>query len=309
MNRNKWPALRRGDTIHMIAPGMAFDRPQFQLARRLLAHMGLKVEVPKNILGKHAVCANTRNEREKFLRAALVSKAKVIWAARGGYGSLHLLSALQKMKKPKTPKLLIGFSDISTLHHFVNQKWGWPSLHGPHIDKLANLNEARLVELMKILFGQKTELTYKNIKPLNVAARRLKTLKSSLTGGNLITTQSTIGTRWQLSCKNKILFLEDIGERGYRVDRVLEHMHSSGMLNGVRAVIFGPFVGGKEPDGGDRVPKVLQDFADRMKFPVLLGVASGHIPNSLSIPLNTPAVLQKRGKKFEMTVSTGVVAE
>lgn len=303
--QKNWRALSPGDFIDLIAPGMAFDREQLKAAQALLHSWNLEVRVPRKILGSHPVSANSRKARIDFFKAAVQSESKVIWAARGGYGSLHLVSELKKIKPPKQAKLLIGFSDICTLHHFVYQEWGWPVLHGPHIDRLAQLNSTRLAELRGILFGKVEEISFKQLKPMNAAALKTKRIQAVVTGGNMVTTQSTLGTPWQIQSAGKILFFEDIGERGYRVDRILEHLRLLGIFDRAKAVIFGPFTGGKEPSGQDKVPRVLKEFAAASKLPVYRGLASGHIPNSLSLPMNTKAVIQSEGGRTVMTVSTG----
>lgn len=305
MFQKKWLALRPGDSIQMIAPGMPFEWANVRASEKLLANWGYRLEYPAKLLGRHPVSANSRELRESFLKAALNSDSKIIWAARGGYGSLHLLRSLQKMKKPRVPKLLIGFSDITTLHQFFNQEWGWATLHGPHVDRLSHLNPARLKELRQIISGEKTEIVFKNMKPLNSRADRPQVLRAPIVGGNLITLQSTFGTRWQMDTAGKIIFLEDLGERGYKLDRVLEHMDLLGMFDKARGLIFGPFMAGLEPDGSSKLMPVMKDFANRLKLPVFQGVASGHIPNSSSLPLQTTGVLAMREGRGSLVVSTG----
>jgi muramoyltetrapeptide carboxypeptidase len=301
----KWQALSRGNRVEIIAPGMAFDPKELKKSIRVLKGWGLSVHSPANLLGTHPVSAHSEEMRWQHLEAALRSDSAVIWAARGGYGSLHLLKYLQKLKPPVRPKLLIGFSDITTLHQFVNDQWGWSSIHGPHIDRLHTLSSVRLEEMRKILFGEVSAVVFKKIKPLNSLAQKKKKITGALVGGNLITTQSTLGTSWQLNTKKRIVFLEDIGERGYRVDRVLEHMNLISFFKKTEAVIFGPFVGGTEPDGTSRVLKVLKLFAEKADFPVYLGIESGHIPNSKCLPLNTHCEIINSGMKIQISIDVG----
>jgi len=304
MSKAQWLPLSPGDSIQMIAPGMPFDRTQLKAGEKILGQWGVQLKYPRHILGKDIICSNSRSERIRFLKAAIESDSKVIWAARGGYGSVHLLEALAKMKKPRSKKLLVGFSDICTLQQFVTQEWGWPVLHGPHIDRLGALSSIRKNELRKILFGHQRELIFKKLQPLNAAARKSGRVRGVVTGGNMITTQATFGTDWQIDTAGKILFFEDIGERGYKIDRVLQHMEFLGVLKKCKAVIFGPFTGGAEPNGRDKVPLVLKEFAASVRVPVFRGLASGHIPNSLALPMNTTAVLRK-GNGAELRVETG----
>jgi muramoyltetrapeptide carboxypeptidase len=306
MNSSRPSALSPGDLISVIAPGMPFDRVQFEKSRRIIEGWGLELDFPKDILGRHAVCANTRTRRAEFISAALASESKVIWAARGGYGSLHLLPTLQKLKKPKQAKLLVGFSDITTLHQFFTQEWGWPTIHGSHVERLAELSSVQRKNIKDILFGKKTEVSFKNLKALNNAAEKTQTLRGEILGGNLIVLQSTIGTRWQLPTRGEILFFEELGERAYRIDRVLTHMDLANMFRGVKALVLGPFVGGNEPDGSNKISAILKEFAQRQSFPVFSGLPVGHVPHSQCLPLNTTATLKVSSSGTTLTVATGV---
>lgn len=302
--KNSIPALNHGDKIRIIAPGMAFDRGELKASTKVLTSWGYSVHQPKNLLGSHPVSANSEVARWEHLKSALESDARIIWAARGGYGSLHLLRYLKSYRPKNTSaKLLIGFSDITTLHQYFNQKWGWISWHGPHADRLHRLNDERQTELRKIINGSIDTLEFR-LKPLNKKAQAAKSIRGSVVGGNLVTTQSTFGTDWQIDVQNKIVFLEDIGERGYRVDRVLEHMMYLGVLQKARAVVFGPFVGGEEPNGKkSKVPKVLKAIAEKLPCPVFSGIDSGHIANSRTLPLNTMSEITK----YKISVSTGIL--
>lgn len=300
----KWTPLEPGDSIAVIAPGMPFEWAQFKAAERIIHEWGYRLSYPKNILGKATICSQSRERREEFLREALVSDAKVIWGARGGFGSLHLTRGLEKLK-PRSPKLLIGFSDLVTLHQVFQQQWDWPSLHGPHIDRLAALNSNRLKELRQVLAGEKVEIVFPRLKAMNRAAQKTQNIIAPIVGGNMVTLQSTIGTALQLPTKNKILFFEEIGERGYKIDRLLEHFSNVNFFKNAKAVVFGPFTGGNEQDGSNRIVRVLADFAQLQKIPVFQGLYSGHVPNSLSLPLNTRAHLSVKSGKASLVVDTG----
>lgn len=305
-SKGKIPAVHPGDKVCIIAPGMAFDRKQLALSTKVLKAWGLKVSVPKDLIGKHHVSASPEQTRWKHLKEALDSDARIIWAARGGYGSLHLIKYIEKYRPKAHRKILVGFSDITTLHQYVNAHWGWGSLHGPHADRLHSLSVARQRELKNILFGEQPIVEFR-LKALNEKAARVKTLSSQVVGGNLVTTQSTFGTHVQLKTKKRILFLEDIGERGYRVDRVLEHMWSLRLLQAAQAIVFGPFTGGEEPGGKpSKVPRVLKSFAERLSCPVFQGINSGHIPNSRTLPLMTHAHIEKQSGAHSILISTGI---
>lgn len=286
---------------------MPYDPKELAQSQKIVESWGLEMDVPKDLLQKnHPICSSDRATRWSHLQKALFApEPGIIWAVRGGYGSLHLVPYLDKIKKPKVKKLLIGFSDNTTLHQYVNQKWGWESWHGPHLDRLYKLNSSSQKNLKDLLFGKTKSLVFKKLMPVNSKAQKTKSVVGDLIGGNLITLQSSLATSNPLLARGKILFVEDIGERGYRIDRVLEHFLQAGVFAGIRALILGPFVGGLEPNGKDFTSKALAEFSVRQPFPIYTGLKSGHVPNSLVLPLGAQGRLQKTGSTHELVVNTG----
>ena len=132
--------------------------------------------------------------------------------------------------------------------------------------------------------------------------KKIKKIKAVLIGGNLVTLQSSLATKIAVTGQGKILFFEDIGERGYRVDRILDHFTQADVFKNVRAVVFGPFVGGEEPGGKSLVEKVLKEFSERQRFPVFTGVASGHIPRNHILPLGQESVIEKVGERYSLNI-------
>ncbi|MCB0378272.1 MAG: LD-carboxypeptidase [Bdellovibrionales bacterium] len=270
-------ALKPGDIVDIVAPGMPPMPGTISGAKQFLYSWGLVPRIAKDIIRPQVVCANTRKYRQLSLSKALLAKdSKMVWCLRGGYGSHQLLQGLAKVK-PGPAKIFMGLSDITSLHLFLQDQWGWETIHGPNIDRFAN-HRAKASEVkyfFDVLFGKKNEVVHK-LKPLNPAAKKLKTLRAPITGGNLITLQATLGTPFQLKTKGKILFIEDIGERAYRVNRVLEHLEQAGAMQGVKAILLGQFTGGKEPNGKHILPRFFKEYAEEIKVPLFSGVVSGH---------------------------------
>lgn len=305
----RWLPLKEGDTVDLVSPGFACTQEELQGALHFLARWGLEPRVPKKIFGKDVLCSNHDEARLKHLKDALASEdSKAIWCVRGGYGSIRLVPELAKMKRPKgAPKLFIGLSDITTLHVFLNQEWGWPTVHGPLLDRLGRgaAKPPYVREMKKLVFGDFDSISFDKLKPMNAQARKTGTVRGPVSGGNLITLQSSIGTKAEWDTSDKILFFEDIGERGYRVDRVLEHFRQLGCFERARAVVFGEFTGGLETDGKTKVPAVLQRFAGDVKIPVLSGVRSGHGLIQRPVPLGTSSELHL-GSNARLVCETGV---
>jgi muramoyltetrapeptide carboxypeptidase len=305
--RSGWLPLVEGDVVDIIAPASSTSGDGIHKGMNYLRSWGLVPRMAENIFGRDVICANTDEVRFEQLRAALLSDSRAVWCVRGGYGANRLIPQLAKLRKPKgPPKLFMGFSDITTLHVFLNQQWGWPTIHGPMVDRIGRglILEPQLSELHDIYFGDSASIEFRGLKPMNEAARKSRVIRGRVTGGNLMTLQSTIGTRGPWDTSGRIVFLEEIDERGYRIDRLLEHLTQTGHFTKARAVILGEFLGGAESDGSTRIPGVLQRFADSLKIPVLTGVEAGHGDMQRPIPFETAATLTC-GATGSIVIETG----
>jgi muramoyltetrapeptide carboxypeptidase len=304
-----WSPLKRGDIVDIIAPASACSRSELQGGVRFLKKMGLVPRLSKKIFAPGAkIFAQSDAERLAQLVKALKAKdSKAIWCVRGGYGSLRLLPALAKVKRPALCKLLIGYSDITTLHVFLQAEWKWPTLHGPLLDRFGrgdNLPQ-ETAETFGLLFGERENIVFKNLKPLNRAARKSGKIKGSVIGGNLATLQSSLGTPWQVLPSGHFVFLEDTGERPHRLDRMLAQLVQVGYFKNAKGVIFGPLLVAAARDRRLIWSDVLPRFAQSLKIPVLAGVLSGHGPVQRPLPLLTAAELRLGPKACELTVKAG----
>jgi muramoyltetrapeptide carboxypeptidase len=146
---------------------------------------------------------------------------------------------------------------------------------------------------VNLLFGKSPGVIFSGLIPMNGAARREGVVTGGLSGGNLRIVQTSLGLAWQCQTKDKILFFEDVDERGYSIDRMLEQLYGSGLLNqGPRAVVFGDFTGSVEKNGNDHSLFALETFARRVTYPVFRGVPSGHGAQlNHTLPFNTSATL------------------
>jgi muramoyltetrapeptide carboxypeptidase len=304
---SKWNALQPGDLIDVIAPGSRCSDQELESGVKTLESWGYRVRVDSKIFGPDVICSNTDEERFRQLKKALTAKdSKAVWCARGGYGAIRFTEELKKLKKPSKTKLLIGYSDITTIHHLLNQFWSWPSLHGPLLDRVGR-GDARpdeVSELKAVLRGEKKAVHFSNLIAMNKSAQKKSTIKATVSGGNLMVANSTLGGVLQKPFKG-IVFLEDRGERGYRVDRLLKQMELAGSFKQAKAIVFGDFIGGLEADGKDMVTPILERFAHEMKIPVFKGVEAGHGDKQRPVFFNTPAILTG-GASASLNIQTGV---
>jgi muramoyltetrapeptide carboxypeptidase len=238
--------------------------------------------------------------RFEHLKNALQNPdTKAIICARGGYGSMRLIPKLTEINPPDSVKIFVGMSDTTCLHLDLQQQWGWPTIHGAASpDKFS---KESIASLKSIFFGEVMEVKFPKLTPLNKYAREKKgVLKSSVTGGNLTIIQAGIGTSWQMDGRDKIVLLEEIGERAYRVDRMLVHLQQANIFSKVVAILVGDFLDGNEPNGSSLIEPVLQRFADSIDIPVLRIEGVGHGTVNFPIPCGTEAHLQM-GDIFQLT--------
>ncbi len=303
----KWRILERGDVVDIIAPSWSSTSTELRAGIKILKSWGLKPRYSEDMISPDFVYANSLEYRVEKLKKALKSKtSKAIFTLRGGSGAQALVPYLDKITPPEQIKPFIGLSDITSLHNFFFQEWGWPTLHGVVLTRLGNkrtlMREKR--ELQYILFGKSKEQEFSGLKPLNSAAKKSGRVSGKVVGGNLKVLEATLGTAWSFQSRNRIVFLEDVNERGYSIDRMFEHFYQAGAFRGCRAVVFGDFVGGAEKDGKSLVQKALVRFAERVKFPVLKGVAAGHGRLQRTVPLGVSSVLST-GKKSKWICDSG----
>lgn len=292
---NPWETLNPGDVVDIIAPASAATVEKTQNGIDWLKHQGLIPRFSERMIDPDIFFAAPLEEQWQQLEKALYSDSKVIWCLRGGYGSMRLIPLLEKIKIPPKPKLLIGFSDITALHLYFNQKWNWPTLHARTITQLHPDWEmdTEQKQLLDLLFGKTHEVSFSNLTAMNKAAQTAGEISAPIIGGNLRILQSSLGTAWEVNTDNKMLFIEDVAERGYSVDRMLEQLYQAGVMDlNLKALLIGDFTEGIEKNGKDLVGIALQRFAERVNYPVVSGLPCGHKKNSNApLPFHTHSSL------------------
>lgn len=268
-------------TIRLIAPASA-DSPEIIEALRTTTH--LNIDISDNLIEKNIIFhANSDENRVSQLKDALYGKSSstIIWTLRGGYGSARLLDYLNQCPKPKTEKFFIGFSDITALHLFLSQNWGWKTIHGAALAQILDPNQApqNFERIATIISKHKKTLSLDPLMPLNAAALQSKKISGRITGGNLSIIQTSIGTPWQIKTGGKILFLEEVGEKGYRIDRILNHLKQAGLLKNVRAIVFGQLIIAGDPKDttlNEAITIAVERFAKETPIPVFKNNQFGH---------------------------------
>jgi muramoyltetrapeptide carboxypeptidase len=299
---SKIPVLKLGDQVELIAPASRCKLERLEQMRELLMSWGLKCLIRSEIFSDDLLCANSDENRAKFLYEALTNaENKAVISVRGGYGSMRLFSYLPK-KFPAIcqDKLFIAMSDVTALNLHFLQKQQIPVIHGslaPDILTMESLNVYRA-----LLFGDVNEISFPAI-PVNKAAQFLQgKVETYLVGGNLTLVHTSIGTAWEIEGKGKLIFLEEVNERGYRIDRMLDHLKQSGVLDNIIGIILGDFILGMEPNGTSLIQPVLERFANSLEVPVFRIHGVGHGSTNLPLPLGTKATLNKK-EHFSLVIS------
>jgi muramoyltetrapeptide carboxypeptidase LdcA involved in peptidoglycan recycling len=275
------------DVIKIIAPASRphDENPQnlVQQGIDLLTSYGFKTEASNDILSETPTLfyANSLEARTKDLFDAIVdARVKIIWCLRGGYGSCEVANMLFDLKI-KNPKVIIGFSDITSLHVFFNQFYNFPSIHSNNICSLLR-NPESIVQIIDLLAGKASIL---NLLPLNNAAQNYALITGEVTGGNLKVLTTLIGTKLMPNFDGKILVLEDVNEPGYSIMRAMMQLKYAGLLNAVKAIIFGDFI-----KGDKYVAAALNFFSQQIAIPIFTTENFGHGEH------NTPLILGSMGE-------------
>mmetsp|Transcript_6226 Transcript_6226/g.7141 ORF Transcript_6226/g.7141 Transcript_6226/m.7141 type:complete len:413 (+) Transcript_6226:309-1547(+) len=301
------PALQLGDTIALIAPASWGDG--FQETAEALQQRGYKVKLPSNQNARYGYLAGTDKHRaEAVMDAWRDPTVKVIWCLRGGYGCGRMLEYLDYEYIQKDPKVLVGMSDITALHAAIMQRTGLVTFLGPvakwTFDPKRDTNTMQQGIWDCICKGQAGRVFNGGQGSATLVGG---TAEGFLVGGNLSLICAHIGTEWELDTHEKILILEDVGEKVYRIDRMLNQLQQAGKLGCLRGAILASWAGceGDEVDGWD-VEHVCREYFEDAEYPVVFGFPSGHVDQQLTLALNCRYLMD--GDARQLTLLQSAVA-
>jgi len=290
------PYLQKGDTIAIVAPaGILTDRKDvIDQAKELAESWGLHVVYGKHLFDTAGHFSATDEERaEDFQKAMDNPNIKAIWAGRGGYGTVRILDRLDYSKFIESPKWVIGYSDITALHSHLNTL-GYETIHGMMGTSMGDDAE-KIVETLKSfkksLFGEKLSYSLVSVKE-----NRKGTAKGKLIGGNLSLLASMLGSKSQMNADDKILFIEEVGEYKYSMDRMLQSLKRAGFFEKCKGIIVGDIskIKSNTTKWGSSMEQLILDVIAEYDFPVLFNFPAGHEPDNRSLIL---------GRTIEMSVT------
>ncbi|MFC2152384.1 LD-carboxypeptidase [Bacteroidota bacterium] len=285
-------SLFKGDKIGIVAPARKIQMAEIEAAIKVFENWGLKVELGKNIFAEDRQFAGTDKQRAEDLQYMLDNpNIKAIISARGGYGTIKLLSLLDFTKFLRNPKWIVGYSDITALHAHINQNLGVKTIHGTMpLNFPKDFTEDEAIESLKrALWG---DHNIYNIRPHKF--NREGNITGELVGGNLSVLCSIARTKYDIKTNGKILVLEDLDEYLYHIDRMMMNLKYSGKLENLNGLIIGGMcnMNDNEVPFGKTAYEIIYDAIKEYSYPVCYQFPAGHIENNYALVLGAEARLE-----------------
>ena len=293
------PYLKTGDTVAIVAPsGILKNKTAIiEQAKSLLKSWGLHTVVGKHVFSQNNHFAGTDDERcEDFQNAMDDPTVSAIWCARGGYGTVRILDRLDFLKFRKHPKWLIGYSDITGLHNQFHNE-GFESMHALMStslnDNLDSINES-ISTFKNALFGNPLSYFLKSSRYNKNGAT-----SGQVVGGNLTLLHTMLGSKTSIDTSGKILFIEEIGEYKYHIDRMLQSLKRAGYFENCKGLIVGDFTKTKTNNTalwGSSIEQLILDALSEYSFPIAFNMPAGHEKDNRALIL---------GRIVDLTVDNG----
>ena len=270
--------LKKGDTVAIVAPSGVLKNYNAYImkAKELLKSWELEVVIGENVFNDNGHFAGTDNQRSADFQLALDDKAiKAIWCARGGYGAMRVIDNLNFEKYKENPKWIIGYSDITAIHNDLHNNKS-ESIHGimcKSLEKIDVDNNESISLLKKTLFGEKLSYTIEG-NNYNIEGNS----NGQLIGGNLTLLHCLLGSESSIDTNGKILFIEDLGEYLYHIDRMLISLKRAGYFDNCKGLIVGDFTDMRKNTTpfGRNLKELILDIVREYDFPVSFGFPAGH---------------------------------
>jgi muramoyltetrapeptide carboxypeptidase len=289
----KPPRLHEGDLIAIISPAAAVQEQILRRGCEEIERLGFTVRIGSRALDRHRFLAGTDQDRVQELVAMFHDPAvRAIFCSRAGYGSGRLLPLLDFSLLGRAPKIFLGYSDVTFLLNAFVQRSDFVCFHGPAVagEFALGFSHRSLTHLLSLLTTGWGEPSI-----AFPAVLREGMAEGQLLGGCLSLLVAMLGTPFALDTTGAILFIEDVGERPYRIDRMLTHLKQAGKLDNLAGVIFGEMTGclGDTADPSLLLSVIADVFAD-YSYPIGFGLPAGHGGENLALPLGTRARLDTR---------------
>jgi muramoyltetrapeptide carboxypeptidase len=284
--------LRPGDVVRVVAPSGPFEPALLEAGLRVLRErLGLRPRLRDDVAARAGYLAGDDARRaEEWREAALDPEARAIWCARGGYGAMRILPSIDPRPLLDRPRWVIGFSDVTAIHAVLNRA-GLATVHGPVLTQLGRLAPAALDHLEALLFGRAAAA--EGAGPPGPGAGLAGTTiqagaaDGTLVGGSLTLLAHLCGTPFLPPLAGSILFVEDVAEKPYRLDRYLTQLRLAGALEGVRAICVGQLTGCDAP--GESAAATVRALVRALGVPAIEALPAGHEDDNRALLLGAPA--------------------
>ena len=291
--------LKKGDLIGLVTPGSSVTEEQLSDCITKLEEMGFRTTYNDSVLSEYGYFAGKDQERaDELMEMFTREDVDGIWCVRGGYGSIRILDLLDYDQIRKNPKVFIGYSDITALLTAIYQETGLVTFHGPV--GTSDFNRFSLKSMKKVLMEADREYKYpykrekgsRNNPEFDRYTLKGGRAEGILIGGNISVLDSIIGTRFEPDFENKIVYLEEIGEKTYRVDKMLFHLLSGTNLKSAAGIVMGVFGECNINDAPNlSLKEALDDLLIPLGIPVSYGNSFGHIKRMVTIPTGIAAAM------------------
>ncbi len=297
----KPPKLKVGDTVGLINPASPVDLEDVEYTEKALAKLGLKVKRGAHILDEYGYLAGKDRDRAADIQAMFADDSvTALLPLRGGWGCNRILPLLDYNLIRENPKIIMGYSDITSLLLAIYARSGMVTFHGPV--GTSEWNQFSLGYCQRILFNGRA---VKMVNPVRISGEAIAPGKARgrIVGGNLSVLTSMVGSPYLPDWNQTILFVEEVGEDIYRIDRMLTQLKIAGILDQIAGFIFAQCrncTPGEDEDPSLTLPQVLSDIIKPLGIPAWYGSAIGHIPDKFTIPIGVPVEIDANNATIQM---------
>ncbi len=293
----KPPRLNQGEEIGVIAPAGPVTQEDIEPGISLLESLGFEVVLSSHLYERDRYLAGSDGKRLHDLHSMFQNrKVRAIFCARGGYGSMRLLEAVDYELVRKNPKIIVGYSDVTALLLAVYNKTGLVTFHGPAVKDLDAKNREDIDFLLSLLSSE----IGKSVSLAQGEVIRPGKAEGVVVGGNLSLICNLIATPFMPSLKGAIVFIEEKDEPLYRLDRMMTYLKLSGVLDGCVGVVGGEFLGCGE---NSSLLRLMDEKLSYLNVPIFCGLPSGHGPRNMPIPIGVRGMLDTENKVFSIVES------
>jgi muramoyltetrapeptide carboxypeptidase len=297
--------LKKGDKIGLIAASSPIPQDRIDPSIKAMEDLGFQVILGESCRGCHGFLSGSDDLRAKDINSMFEDKSiRGIFAIRGGYGASRLLDMLDYKMIKKNPKVFAGYSDVTAIHNVLNQKCKLITFHTPMASSelYKGVDNYTMNYFKKNIFSDQTLGILKNPPGQEIKTLVKGKAKGRLVGGNLSLVASSMGTAYEINTKGKILFLEDVGEYPYKIDRMLLQLKQCGKFNDAVGIILGAWTECKadENDNSLSLMEVFEELIKTENKPTIYNLACGHCMPTMSIPLGS--MVEINGDKNKITL-------